>query len=77
MDGEMMTIVEALKTHKIRKICNRNINANSRWLYWNEKGQQFVVRQQERGSLYGEIILETDNEELAVEALIGDEDETR
>lgn len=68
-----MTIVEALKTGKIE-----TLKRGSRWLYWangpgfgNEQNH-WVVREARRGQS-AKVLIITDDEAEAVEALIGEE----
>ena len=72
-----MTIVEAMKANKIDRITFKN-----RWLYWADAPQygieknNWVVRESRRGGKGPLVIIITEDEEAAIEALIGETDET-
>lgn len=73
-----MTIVEALKAGKIDRITLK-VRKRTRWLYFADGPQygieqnHWVVRESRRGGRYGSpVLIMTEDEAEAVEALIGE-----
>ena len=70
-----MTIIEALKADLIDRI-----TVKDRWLYWQNKDEgsialfgkqnKWIVRESKHGKRGSSIIIQTDDEEKAVEALL-------
>jgi hypothetical protein len=64
-----MNIVRALKAEEF---CDVRVTCGWRWMYWNQSLQVWMVREhrpRERGS---HIVIQTDDEYKAVQALVAD-----
>ena len=65
-----MDIIEALKSDSI----SLHITYGNRWLFWKNDICQWVVAEHEYHARRPTIVIETANEERAIEALIGDDE---
>lgn len=63
-----MNILEALKHEDGDN--DVRLTHYSKWLYWNGNANVFVVRGHEYGERGSRVVLETENEEEAVKALL-------
>ena len=63
--NKVMKIIDALKNENIR------LSAGDKWLYWDNG--LWIVRTKKRYSRNSIILIETENEEKAVNVLLNDE----